>query len=99
MLGQLAASRRTPHPQIFQRTAETRQFMPLEMADHHHGIGLGDLGGDVHLLKAHAVDGNRCFTAAPQTVGDNQRCAHHRIGKTVCQSRGQVVDGIARLPA
>ena len=95
VLGQLAFAGGAAHPQVFERPAEPREFVQLEVGQGHQGLGLDDGLGQKHGLKLLAVDLHLHFGLAGEAVGDDQRRPHHRVGKAVFNGGGEMADGLA----
>ena len=71
MLLHLAFDRGTPHGQVLQGAAKTRQEMPLEMIEGHQGIGIRNVAGDAAALEMPALGRNlpgRCPLHRPSAI-------------------------------
>ena len=72
MLGELAFPGGAAHAQVFERPAEAREFVQLEVGQGHQGVGLHDGLGQKHGLELLALDLYLHFGLAGEAVGDDQ---------------------------
>ena len=94
MLGHFALAGGPAHAQVFERPAEARHFVALEVAHGHQPLRLMDGLGDKHVLELLLIDLHLHFGLAGEAVGDDHRGPGDGVGEAVLDGGGGVAHGI-----
>jgi hypothetical protein len=96
MLGQLPRPARAPHAEVFERAAETGQFMAFKVGNRHECIGFHDLRADGNGAEDLPFDPDVDRSLPPQAVTHDERRTHH--GKSEAVFNGIDESGYRFLP-
>lgn len=95
----LAQGRGAAHAQVLDCSTKAGRQVGLEVGDHDHALGGGDLGSDLDPLKVLSRNGDLPEAISLQAVGDYHRRCRYRRAEAVLLRRLQVDDGIAAAAA
>ena len=82
------------HTKVFERAAETGFFVPFEMAQRDHDIGIHNRLADLCFPDQRQIDGDMCLIRSFESIGNNHMTARLQRGETVEISRVHVVERV-----